>query len=92
MHGDVKAWEQRRPDGAPGLLVVSAGAVDDVRNESFSSVVLLDPEWTASTALGADGTPMAMLVDGDGRVASPLVTGAAAALELLGAHALSAAS
>jgi thiol-disulfide isomerase/thioredoxin/uncharacterized membrane protein YphA (DoxX/SURF4 family) len=91
MHEDVRLWEEHRPDGAPSLVVVSAGAVDDVRAEAFASTVLLDPEWTASAALGADGTPMAMLVDGDGRIASGLVTGAPAVLELLGTGVLSAA-
>jgi thiol-disulfide isomerase/thioredoxin/uncharacterized membrane protein YphA (DoxX/SURF4 family) len=85
MHEDVLVWEEHRPDGAPGLLVVSAGDVDEVRAEAFASTVLLDPDWTASAALGADGTPMAVLVDGEGRIASPLMTGAPAVLELLGA-------
>jgi thiol-disulfide isomerase/thioredoxin/uncharacterized membrane protein YphA (DoxX/SURF4 family) len=88
MHGDVIAWERERPDDAPRMIVVSSGAADDVRVEGFASRVLLDPEWTAATALGAGGTPMALLIDEDRRVASPLVTGAAAVLELLGASAL----
>ena len=91
MHADVRAWEQRPPDGAPGLLVVSAGSADDVRAEGFASTVVVDPEWALAGGLGANGTPMAVLVDAEGRIASPLVTGAAAALELLGASTLSAA-
>jgi peroxiredoxin/uncharacterized membrane protein YphA (DoxX/SURF4 family) len=92
IQDDVRAWERGRPDSAPSLLVVSAGAVDEVRAEAFASTVLLDPEWTASAALGAGGTPMAVLVDGQGRIASPLVTGAAAVLELLGAGTLATAN
>lgn len=90
LHDDLRAWEQRRPDGAPRLLVVSAGAVDDVRAESFSSTVVLDPDWTVSGSLGADGTPMAVLVDAKGRIASSRVTGADDVLGLLGARTLSA--
>jgi thiol-disulfide isomerase/thioredoxin len=84
-HDDVLAWEASRPAEAPRLVVVSSGAVEDVRAEGFASTVLLDPEWALSTELGADGTPMALLVDGDGRVASRPASGGAAALELLGA-------
>ena len=92
MHDDVKVWEQDRPGGAPSLVIVSAGTADDVRAEGFASPVLLDPEWSASTALGVDGTPMALLVEVDGRIASGLVTGAGAVLELLGAGAVSTAT
>lgn len=83
MHEDIRAWEADRPVGAPALVVISAGTAEEVRAEGFKSKVLLDPEWSASTALGADGTPMAVLVGQDARIASSLVTGAAAVLELL---------
>ena len=53
--------------------------------------MLLDPEWASrDSELGADGTPMAVLVSGDGRIASPIVSGGPAVLELLGAAQLSA--
>jgi methylamine dehydrogenase accessory protein MauD len=92
MHDDVLAWEASRPAGAPALLVVSAGEAEEVRAERFASTVLLDPEWAVSTAFGADGTPMAVLVGADGRIASSVVGGGPAVLELLGTGALSAAS
>ena len=88
LHEDVLAWEASPPEDAPALVVVSAGDVVGVKAEGFASTVLLDPEWTVSSALGADGTPMAVLVSGDGRVASPVVGGGPAVLELLGAEAL----
>lgn len=84
MHADLRTWEDARPDGAPTLIVISAGSTEDVCAEGFASTVLLDPEWAVSTALGADGTPMAVLVDGAGRIASPLASGASGALSLLG--------
>lgn len=89
MHDDVRRWEEAPPNGAPALAVVSAGTLEEVRQEGFTSQVLLDSEWTASGAFGADGTPMAVLLDGDGRVATPLVTGGPAVLALLGAGELS---
>jgi thiol-disulfide isomerase/thioredoxin len=90
MHDDVLAWEQARPPEARQLVVVSAGDEDEVRAEGFAAAVLLDRKWALADALGADGTPMALLVDADGRVASRLATGAPAVLELLGAGAPSA--
>jgi methylamine dehydrogenase accessory protein MauD len=91
MRDDLLAWERDRPDGSLDLLVISAGSADDVRGEGLSSNIVLDPDWTASGALGADGTPMAVLVDADRRIGSALATGADAVLELLGARSLSAA-
>lgn len=57
-----------------------------MKAENFASEVLHDPEWAVSGALGADGTPMAVLVTGEGRIASSVVTGGPAVLRLLGAH------
>lgn len=91
LHEDILAWEESPPDGAPALVVVSAGDAVVVKAERFASEVLLDPEWTVSGALGADGTPMAVLVSADGRVASPVAGGGPAVLELLGARTLTAA-
>lgn len=90
MRDDVLAWERERPDGAPALVVVSAGDPEEVRAEGFSVPVLLDPEWEAAGALGAGGTPMGLLVDEDRRIGSAPLAGAEAVLELLGAGRVSA--
>jgi thiol-disulfide isomerase/thioredoxin len=84
LHEDLLAWEASPPEGAPALVVVSAGDVVGVKAEDFGSTVLLDPEWTVSSALGADGTPMAVLVSANGRIASAVAGGGTAVLELLG--------
>lgn len=85
LHDDVLAWEASRPTAAPDLLIVSSGAVEEVRAEGFTSAVLLDPEWKLSSEFGTDGTPMGVLLDENSRIASQLVTGGPAVLELLGA-------
>ena len=87
-HEELLAWEASPPEGAPALVVVSAGEAVSVAAENFASQVLLDPDWTVSGALGADGTPMAVLASADGRVASGVVGGGPAVLELLGASEL----
>ena len=77
----VAANEYTERTGAR-LVVVSSGDEDSTRAEGFRSIVLLDDGDVAGAAFGAGGTPMAVLLDAEGRVASPLVAGAEAALEL----------
>ena len=88
LHEDILAWEADPPADAPSLVVISSGEPVAVKAENFASLVLLDPEWSVSSELGVDGTPMAVLVSGDGRIASPIVSGGPAVLDLLGAGAL----
>jgi hypothetical protein len=83
MRDDILAWEASSNGIHPRLVVVSSGTADRIREEGFGSLVLLDPDYTASDALEANGTPMAVRLDADGRVASPLVAGADAVLALV---------
>ena len=46
------------------------------------SPVVLDEGFTVGEAFGANGTPSAVLVDEQGRIASSLVEGASAVLAL----------
>ena len=74
MHPDLIAWEKERTARAPELVIVSAGETDDVRAEGFSSTVLHDPDWAASSAFSAGGTPTAVRIDatsGSPRRSSP---------------------
>ena len=87
MHDDLRAWERNASAGAPRLLVVSSGDEASSRADGFTSTVALDPDYTAGEAFGAAGTPMAVLLDREGRVASRLVAGGAAVLALAAAHA-----
>jgi thiol-disulfide isomerase/thioredoxin len=82
MRDDVIAWEASSNGIHPRLVVVTSGTADDVREEGFSSLVLLDADYMAGDAFEANGTPMAVRLDADGRVASPLVAGAHAVLAL----------
>lgn len=84
MHDDLLAREETRPEEAPALVVVSSGSAADTAAEGFRSTVLLDPDGQAARAFGANGTPMAVLVDADARIASLLAAGAKAVLALLG--------
>ena len=82
MHDDLVAWEQSRNGQGPQLVVVSSGDEESTRAEGFLSLVLLDEEYAAGGAFGANGTPMAVLVDAKGRIASDVAAGAEAVLTL----------
>jgi hypothetical protein len=75
MLADLKAWEANPPDGAPKLLVVSQGIVEAIRAMGLRSPVVLDQGFTTGRAFGARGTPSAVLVDAEGRIASQLAVG-----------------
>jgi peroxiredoxin/uncharacterized membrane protein YphA (DoxX/SURF4 family) len=85
MLGDVKEWERNRPNDAPELLVISTGSPAANRAQGFRSRVLLDPKSGANQIFGAWGTPSALIVDEDGRVASEVGAGASAVFALAGA-------
>jgi peroxiredoxin/uncharacterized membrane protein YphA (DoxX/SURF4 family) len=79
---DLKRWEENRPEDAPRLLVVSAGAEEANKEQGFASTVVLDQEFAVGRAFGADGTPSAVLVDEEGKVASELALGTTPVLDL----------
>lgn len=86
MLDDLRVWEADRSERAPSLLVVSAGALEANRQMRLASTVVLDQSFAAGRAFGASGTPSAVLVDAEGKVASELVVGARAILELADAN------
>ncbi|MGO9445477.1 MAG: MauE/DoxX family redox-associated membrane protein [Thiobacillaceae bacterium] len=86
MLGDLKNWDAAPPLGAPALIVVSTGTVEDARAMGLRSPVLLDPSQQAGTPFGANGTPMAVLLDTEGRIASEIAAGAQAVFALADAH------
>src|SRR5215211_575443 len=85
MLPEIKQWEENRPEGAPELLFVSAGTEEANRDMKLSSKVVLDQQFAAGRAFGASGTPSAVLVDAEGRIASEVAVGAPAVLSLAGA-------
>jgi hypothetical protein len=82
MLDDLKAWEAAASPTAPKLLVVSTGAVEANRALGLRAPVLVDQASTIAPAFGANGTPMAVLVDEEGRIASDLAVGAPDVLAL----------
>lgn len=82
---DLKQWEKNMPEGAPRLLFVSAGTEEANRRMGLSSTVVIDQQFSVGRTFGASGTPSAVVVDAEGRMASGVAVGAPAVLELAGA-------
>jgi peroxiredoxin len=82
MLPELKQWERRRPPESPRLLLVSSGTIEENKSMELESTVVLDNERSVMQAYGATGTPNAVLVDGEGRIASSVVVGAQAVMAL----------
>ncbi|MGA9773209.1 MAG: MauE/DoxX family redox-associated membrane protein [Blastocatellia bacterium] len=77
MLDDLKVWEASPPAGSPKLVLIASGEVEDTKtlNEDFKSLTLLDPAFEIGPLFGTKYTPSAILIDGEGRVASSLAIG-----------------
>jgi peroxiredoxin len=85
MLGRLKKWEIERHSEGPTLLLVSTGTPDENREMGLRSLIALDPGFQAGTTFGAGGTPMGILIDSGGRIASEIVAGADAVFALANA-------
>jgi peroxiredoxin len=83
MLADLKKWRQHGKD-EHRLVVVSSGSVEANRAMGLKCPVLLDGDFATARQFGARGTPSAILVDSEGKVASEIAVGAAAIFQLVG--------
>ena len=83
MVDDLKGWEANRPTGAPELLILSSGGIDVQQAMSLRSPFLLDEGFEAGRRFGATGTPSAVLISSDNKIASNVMVGADNVLGLL---------
>jgi peroxiredoxin/uncharacterized membrane protein YphA (DoxX/SURF4 family) len=87
MWGELKSWDANSSPSGPRLVVISSGTIEQNRSMRLRSPVMSDRDSTVSSAFGAHGTPMAVLLDSDGRVASEVAAGQEAVLALAGIEA-----
>jgi thiol-disulfide isomerase/thioredoxin len=76
-------WEERPQPGTPRLVLVTSAEPKDIRAEGFDAQIFLDADRVAAEALGVRGTPMAVLIDRDGRIGWPLAAGPGYILRLI---------
>jgi hypothetical protein len=77
----LQAWDASPPADAP-RLVGSSGSAEEHRALGLRSTVLLGEQRSPGASFGASGTPIAVLLDIDGKVASPVARGAPQVLAL----------
>jgi methylamine dehydrogenase accessory protein MauD len=82
MLDDLKALEADPTEGAPRILVVSTGTAAENKALGLRSTVVLEQGFATGSAFGANGTPSAVLVDSEGKIASEVAVGAPAVLAL----------
>ncbi len=83
MVDDLKIWGSERPDGSPDLLILSSGDIDARQVMELRLPFLIDDGFAAGRQFGATGTPSAVLLNGDGKIASNVMVGADNVMGLL---------
>ncbi|MCC7103592.1 MAG: redoxin domain-containing protein [Chloroflexi bacterium] len=78
----LKEWEASAPPGAPRLVLVSSGSREDNRAMGLRSTVLIDPSGKIGGSYQAYGTPMAVMIDANGTIASNVAAGAEEVMRL----------
>ncbi|MGE3268985.1 MAG: MauE/DoxX family redox-associated membrane protein [Chloroflexota bacterium] len=81
---DLRAWEQTASTGTPRLILVSQGSADEHASLNLRAPIALDQDLRVGASFGISGTPSAVLLDADGKVASELAIGGAEVLALAG--------
>jgi thiol-disulfide isomerase/thioredoxin len=84
MIEDLKKWDETRNSGEPKLVVFSDGSIDDHRELGLRSPIVIDKEYKTSEKLGMSGTPSAVLIDEEGRIATETGIGAQNIWALIG--------
>lgn len=86
MSDDLKRLEENPPKHAPRVVIIASGDAEGVRKKcsNFRSLTLVDPEFDAGPVFGASGTPSAVLINSDGKIASTLAVGEKNILALAG--------
>jgi peroxiredoxin len=86
MADELKRWEVKSGNTTTRLVFISSGEIAAVQTESeqFHSLFLHDADFEIAPLFGAKGTPSAVLLDAEGRIASSLAVGEQNVLALLG--------
>ncbi len=84
MLDELKEWERIKGQDEPNLLVFSDGEIQDNIDLGIASPVILERAYVTAEKFGMYGTPSAVLVNEDGRIASELAVGAPDIWALIG--------
>lgn len=84
MMKELKAWDAMKGKDEPSLVVFSDGDKVTLETYGLRSPVVLDEGHMTSAGFGMFGTPSAVLVNEEGRIASETATGAPNIWSLIG--------
>ena len=84
MIEDLKDWYSSRSEAEPELVVFSDGDPERHKELGLAAPILLEKEYVTASKLGMNGTPSAVLIDENGRIASETGVGADMIWALLG--------
>jgi methylamine dehydrogenase accessory protein MauD len=75
MTEEVKLWERKLVKSKVPITIISTGTVEANRKQGFRSTLVIDQNFSAGKAFGVGGTPSALAIDADGKVASKVAVG-----------------
>lgn len=85
MMNDLRTWnDESRSDRDPGLIVFSEGTPEDHKGVALKAPVVLDAGYKTAEKFGMYGTPSAVVVDENGRIASETAVGSSNIWALIG--------
>lgn len=82
MIPDIQALERDEPNVAESFLLVSRGDAGVNREQGLGVPILLEASFELGPRVGIQGTPSAVRIDADGRIASDVAVGADAVIAL----------
>ncbi len=75
MSDDLKTWEKKALKAGTQVVLLSSGSVEANAKQGFRSRILLDQNFSAGKTFGVTGTPSALLLDEQRRIASKIAVG-----------------
>lgn len=84
MMDDLIAWAGSKGPTAPDLIVFSGGKAEDHGALKIASPIVIEEDGKTSKALKIRGTPSAVVIGEDGKIASQIAVGAPSIWSLVG--------
>ena len=84
MLDDLREWEKTRGADEPQLILLSSGEAEKHRELGLQGQIILEEDKDISKKLGMDGTPSAILINENGKIASEVAVGAENIWALIG--------
>lgn len=84
MLDDLREWDKTRGADEPELILLSSGEAEKHRELGLQSQIILEVDKDISKKFGMEGTPSAVLINENGKIASELAVGAENIWALIG--------